>query len=210
MWCATLLRFRAAALRLWAAVSRLGGGSLGCSCWSSTVGLQSAWLSDSLSHCLFSSSSPSPSSPFSVSPFAAAAAACPDAPLAMASVAFVREAASEISKPKKGSGVGDSSSLVVGLSASVPMAVAVADFRRVVIGVPEGGGEGDGDGDEARWREEMGEGRMGGVLGEVVVDIFSFRSSPGLLKGCWRFGDEIWIFGGGWMVRVRWGIRLRT
>ena len=37
------------------------------------------------------------------------------------------------------------------------------------------GADGDGDGDEARWREEMGDGRLGGVLGEeVVVDIFVF------------------------------------
>lgn len=72
-------------------------------------------------------------------------------------MASVGEAGSQVSKPKKGSGVGA-----------------------------------DGDGDEARWREEMGEGRLGGVLGEeVVVDIFVFFPSW-LWKSDWR----CW---GGWM-----------
>ena len=79
-----------------------------------------------------------------------------------------------------------SSSSVVGLSVS-----AVDGFRGAVIGVPEGGGEGDADGDEARWREEMEEGRLGGVLGEEVVDIFSPFPSSWVGMGCWRFGDGV-------------------
>ena len=86
-------------------------------------------------------------------------------------MASVGKAGSQISKPKKGSGVGA-----------------------------------DGDGDEARWREEMGEGRLGVVLGEeVVVDIFVFFPPFFFSFLVMEIRLEMLGWMDGWMAKVKFG-----